>query len=428
MNLSRRNLLLGSGLAALGAGALSACSTSSTSGGSGGGGDAGDGTALWYWAGGLSDDVVAAARTQFPDASITPSVVGGDFKQKLQTTLTGGSFIPQITGVKGEDMPFFRTVADKFTDLNTLGAQDIASSQLAWKWAEAQTPDGEQLGFPIDIGPTAMFYRADILAQAGLPTDPAALAAATSTWDAFYALGQELHAKVPASFPVGQLSTVFQIVIGQISQRFVSQDGAFVGDSDEMKQAWDTAVKAQTLGLNANASQDANAALASGAIAIEMGAAWHALDLKDAAPDTSGQWRVTDNPVKPTNFGGSFLTIPAATEDKEAAFEIVKWILGTDNQAQAYTDASIFPADPAAWELPALTGGDEFFGGQKTIDVFGPAGQQVPEQYVAASDSAVSTAYLNELTNVETAGKNPDQAWEDAVAAAKDIAKRQGVK
>jgi cellobiose transport system substrate-binding protein len=425
MHLSRRNLLLSSGLAAFGIGGLSACSTS-TSGGSGGSGS--DGTALWYWNGGLSDKVVAAAKTQFADADITPSVVGGDFKQKLQTTLTGGSFIPQITGVKGEDMPFFRSVADKFTDLNTLGAGDISSSQLAWKWDEAKTSDGKQLGFPIDIGPTAMFYRNDILAQAGLPTDPTAVAAATSTWDDFYAFGQELHGKVPASFPVPQLAAVFQIIVGQLSQRFVTEDNAFVGDSDEMKQAWDTTVKAQALGINANAGQGLDAALASGVIAMDLGAAWHALDIKLAAPDTSGKWLVANNPVKPTNFGGSFLTIPSATEDKEGAFEIIKWILSTDNQGQAFTDASIFPADPAAWELPALTGGDAFFGGQKTIDIFGPAGKEVPAQYVAASDSAVSAAYYNELTNVEANGKDAAQAWTDAVTAAKDIAARQGVK
>ncbi|NIZ89882.1 ABC transporter substrate-binding protein [Kineococcus rubinsiae] len=424
MNLSRRHLLLSSGLAALGTGALAACSTSTSGGGTSGS----TATALWYWNGGLSDKVVAASKTRFPDAGITPSVVGGDFKQKLQTTLTGGSFIPQITGVKGEDMPFFRSVADKFTDLNTLGAADIAAGQLAWKWAEAQTPDGRQLGFPIDIGPTAMFYRSDILAQAGLPTDPTEVAAATSTWDDFYAFGQELHGKVPASFPVPSLSAVFQIIVGQISQRFVSEDDTFVGDSDEMKSAWDTTVKAQALGINANAAQGLDAALASGVTAVDLGAAWHALDIKLAAPDTSGKWMVANNPVKPTNFGGSFLTIPSATKDKAGAFEIIKWVLGTDNQGEAFTDASIFPADPAAWELPALTGGDAFFGGQKTIDIFGPAGREVPEQYVAASDSAVSAAFYNELTNVEANGKDPAQAWTDAVAAARDIAQRQGVK
>jgi len=424
MQLSRRNFFLGSGLAALGAGALSACSTGATGGsGSGSSGE----TALWYWGGGLSETVVDDAKTQFPDAGLTPSLIGGDFKQKLQTTLSGGSFIPQITGVKGEDMPFFRSVAGKFADLNELGAQEIAASQLAWKWAEAQTSDGKQIGFPIDIGPTALFYRADILEQAGLPTDPEKLAAATSTWDDFYELGKELHGKVPKSYPVGSLSAVFQIVIGQLSQRFVTSENAFVGDSDEMRSAWETAVKVQTLGLNANVAQDYNAALASGVVALEPGAAWHALDLKDAAPDTSGNWRVTDNPVKPANFGGSFLTIPEATEDKASAFEIITWILNTDNQGRSYTDASIFPADPAAWELPALTGGDDFFGGQKTIEIFGPAGKLVPEQYIAASDAAISAPYYNELTNVEASGKDPDKAWQDAVSEAKKIADQQGV-
>ncbi|MFB9375517.1 ABC transporter substrate-binding protein [Kineococcus gynurae] len=423
MQLSRRHLLRSSAFAAMGIGALSACSTSA------GGGNAASGeTTLWYWNGGLGDSVVDAAKTQFPDAKLTPNKVGGDFKQKLQTTLTGGQFIPSITGVKGEDMPFFRSVADKFTDLNTLGAADIASKQLSWKWKEAQTADGKQLGFPIDIGPTALFYRHDILAQAGLPTDPAEIAAATSTWDDYFAFGQELHGKVPTSFPVPQLSNVFQIIVGQLTGRFVSEDNTFIADSDEMKGAWDTTVKAQALGINANAAQNLNASLGDGTIAMDLGAAWHALDIKDAAPDTSGKWMVANNPVSPTNFGGSFLTIPASTEDKEGAWKIISWILDTDNQAKAFTDATIFPADPAAWELPALTGGDEFFNNQKTIEIFGPAGEKVPTQFVASADAAVSAPFYDELTNVEASGKDPEQAWNDAVAAAKQIADRQGVK
>jgi cellobiose transport system substrate-binding protein len=47
---------------------------------------------------------------------------------------------------------------------------------------------------------------------------------------------------------------------------------------------------------------------------------------------------------------------------------------------------------------------------------------------VSASDSAIQAAYLNELTNVEANGKDPAQAWTDAVSSAKDIAQRQGVK
>jgi len=423
MQLSRRDALRGSGLAALGLGlsSLAACSSGSAGTGS-------STTTLWYWGGGLSDAVVDSSKTQFPDAKITPSKIGGDFKQKLQTAFTGGAFAPTITGVKGEDMAYFKSVAAKFTDLGPLGATAAAAKGLAWKWKQGQTTDGKQIGYPIDIGPTAMFYRSDLFEQAGLPTDPTAVGAAVKTWDEFYALGQELHGKVPKTFPVSSLAAVWTITTGQTSQRFVGEDGTFTGDSDELHEAWRTAVKAQALGLNANASQNLNPAFADGTIGIEMGAAWHALDISDGAPDTAGKWRVASNPVKPTNLGGSFLAIPATTKDPAEAFKIIQWILSPENEAKGYSDAAIFPADPAAWTLPALTGGDAFFGGQKTIDIFGPAAQLVPAQYESPFDASVSAPYADELAKVETAGKDPEQAWTDAVAAAKQVADRAGVK
>jgi cellobiose transport system substrate-binding protein len=424
--ISRRSLLRNSALVTLGVGVLplSACSTDA---GSGSGSGSTDST-LWYWGGGLSDKVVSAAIQQFkPQTTLKPSVIGGDFKQKLQTSLAGGSFLPTVTGIKGEDMPYFLSVASKFVDLNSLGAADVAAKGLEWKWKQGQDLSGKQIGYPIDIGPTAMFYRMDLFAKAGLPTDPAAVGEAVKTWDSFYELGKELHAKVPSTFPVSSLGSVWTIVLGQTTERFVSKDNAFTGDSDELHQAWLTACRAQQLGVNANTGVSFNAAVAQGKVGAEFGAAWHATDISDPAPKTSGKWRVANNPVRPTNFGGSFLTIPSATKDKKLAYEIIQWLLSAANQAQAFTDAAIFPADPAAWTSSALTGGSAFFGGQKTIEIFGPAAKLVPSQYVGPSDAAVGTPYSDELSKVESAGKDPETAWKDAVAAAREVAKRQGV-
>lgn len=429
MELSRRDVFRSGGLAAalgLGLVSLSACSSSdSSSAGTTKGGD----VALWYWGGGLSDAVVADAVTHFAStAKIKPSLIGGDFKQKLQTTLAGGQFVPGITGVKGEDMPYFRSVTAKFVDLNEFGAADLAAKGLTWKWKEAQDSTGKQIGFPIDVGPTAMFYRSDLFEKAGLPTDPAEVGKAVETWDGFYDLGTELHAKVPTTFPVTQLGSVWNIAVGQTTARFVSEDNTFIGDSDELHEAWQITVKAQKLGLNSNSAQSRESDLAKGKIGADFGAAWYALDIQSAAPKTTGKWSVANNPVKPTNIGGSFLTIPKANKDPKTAFEIISWLLSPDNEAKGFEDATIFPADPEAWALPALNQGDAFFGGQKTIEVFGPSAKLVPTQYQAATDAAVAAPYSNELTNVEASGKDPDKAWADAVAAAKQVAQRQGVK
>src|SRR5205085_7535934 len=117
MPVSRRDVLRGGGLAALlglGVVPLSSCSSSSAGSGTTAGGGIQD-MSLWYWDGGLSPAVITAAQTQFASTvKLTATKIGGDFKQKLQTTLAAGAGLPSITGVKGEDMPYFRSAAAKF--------------------------------------------------------------------------------------------------------------------------------------------------------------------------------------------------------------------------------------------------------------------------------------------------------------------------
>jgi cellobiose transport system substrate-binding protein len=195
-----------------------------------------------------------------------------------------------------------------------------------------------------------------------------------------------------------------------------------------VRSAWDNALKPLSLGIDAKINDNSwNAAIGNGTLGSELGAAWHALDISSAAPATKGKWRVAANPGGPSNIGGSFLAIPKEAANPQLAFEIITWLLNPENQARGFTDAALFPSAPAAYKLPALTGGDPFFGGQATIDVFGPAAEKIPVAYEAPSDAAVSAPYYNELTNIETKGKSPEDAWNDAVSQAKQIAKRQGV-
>jgi cellobiose transport system substrate-binding protein len=423
VELSRRRLLQAGLLAAAG-GITAACSGSDDKDS----GSASKDIALWYWAGGLSDKVVADSVTHFAtQGTVKPSVIGGNFKQKLTTTLAAGRSVPDITGIKGEDIAALLPQAEQFVDLNTLGADKLKSQYLEWKWKQGSTQDGKLIGFPIDIGPTALFYRADLFEQAGLPSDPAAVAAQMSTWDAWFEAGRQLHAKLPKSFPVNTAQSVFSTAIGQNTVRFIDSGNKFVGDQDHIRKAWDTALKPLQLGIDAKINDNSwNAAIATGAVAAEVGAAWHALDISGAGPDTKGKWRVAPTPGGPANIGGSFLAIPAKAGNKELAYQVITWLLDADNQGRGFTDAALFPSAPAAYKLPALTGPDPFFGDQVTIDVFGPAAEKIPIAYEAPADAAVAVPYYNELLKVET-GKDAGQAWSDAVAEAQQIAKKQGV-
>ncbi|MGP3966108.1 ABC transporter substrate-binding protein [Streptomyces sp. 6N223] len=427
MDLSRRRFVQTALLATAGTPLMAACG-----GGSGGSGTTdGKELTLWYWGGGLSDSVVDDAKRRFArreDIELSSSLIGGNFRQKLLTSMNARSNVPDITGIKGEDIAALLPNADRFIDLNTLGFDRLRSDYLEWKWKQGQSQDGVQVGFPIDIGPTALFYRHDLLADAGLPAEPDEVAAATATWDDYFALGQEFTRAVPGAFWVRNTGTVFSMAMGQGSSRLIDENNTFIGDQDHVRAAWDLAVRPYELGIDAKINDESlAAALAAGDLVTETGAAWAALDIASMAPDTEGNWRVAPLPGGPSNLGGSFLALPRECRNPEAAFDIITWLLSPENQARGFEEAALFPSAPAAYDLPALTAPDPFFGGQKTVEVFGPAAEGIPAFYEAPADAAVSVPYYTELTTVEVQGKDPEDAWEDAVDAARQIARQEGV-
>jgi cellobiose transport system substrate-binding protein len=425
VDLSRRGFLQAAALTAAATGLTAAC------GGNSGSGSTKNGKSLtmWYWGGALSDKVVADAKTHFSSqAKLTVASIGGDFKQKLVTTLAAGASVPDITGIKGEDIASFLPNAGKFLDLNDLGFKTVSPQYLDWKTKLAQTADGKQIGFPIDIGPTALFYRADLFGKAGLPTDPAKVAAEAKTWEDYFALGTELKKALPGTYILNNISSVFNIAVGQGTKRFIDKNNHFIGDQEHIRAAWELSVRPYTLGLDGKINDNThNAALSKGTLTTELGAAWHALDIEQAAPNTKGKWRVCPTPGGPANQGGSYLALPKQCRNPEEAFKIISWILNPANDARGFTDAAIFPAAPAAYAMPAMTGPDAFFGGQKIIEIFGPAAKAIPVSYEAPADAAVMAPYFTELTNIEAKGKKPADAWKDAVSQAKQIAQRQGV-
>lgn len=423
MKLTGKRTRLSTAIAAITVAALSltACAGGGQSaGGNAAGNDSGT-LSAWVWSGALGPDVMSAATTQFASDKLEFNNIGDNFKQKLVTVFTGKSGIPSITGVKGEDMPYFRQQGELFTDLKTLGIDDILSQFPAWKLAEATTPDGKLIGLPMDIGPTGLFYRTDVFAQAGLPTDPEQVAAMTSTWEDYFAVGEKLKAATGAYLSVS-IDDVFTKYMGQAQTGFVGPNGEFLGDSDTVKKAWDLSVEAYQRGLVANLvdeSPDWASAVTSGKIPTIIGAAWHAGDIKGAVPDTSGKWAVTTTPGGPANIGGSFLTIPAGTANSAEAIKVIRYLLDPKNEATTYTQVGNFPASSATLNEPALKEGDPFFGGQVTAPVFEKAVETMPTKISSPYDSEVSAPYTTELINVATQGKDPQQAWNDAVAAAK---------
>ncbi|GGT91426.1 ABC transporter substrate-binding protein [Streptomyces coeruleorubidus] len=426
MRLSRRGLLR-AGLAGTAATALGGLATGCAVPA----GSTGRNMVLWYWSGGLSDTVVKEAKARYgSDVSLKAQQIGGYYRSKLITTMAGRAHIPDIAGLKGEDMASYLPNADQFVDLRTLGAEKFKGQYLDWKWQQGIADDGSLVGFPIDVGPVVHFYQTAVFEKAGLPYEPADVSRELDTWEKFFAAGEQLKKRVRGAFLLTDVGSVFEMSLGQGTTRFVDKDRNFIGAGEHVRACWDRAVQAKRRGLVSDivsGTPDWNSAAERGLLPSQINASWAAGDIKLGLPKTKGKWRVANCPGGPSNVGGSFLAITKACRDPERAFEIITWILNPSNQAQGFVDAGLFPSTPASYSMKKLREPDPFFGGQITMDVFGPAAEKIPVAYNSPYDIALGQPIRDEIKNVGVLGKDPEKAWRDAMSKCRRIADHLGV-
>jgi len=386
---------------------------------------------LWFWDRSASRDLLEQASQKIPgtDRHLRADVIGTSFDTKLRTSLAGDAYIPDITYINSNNALYF-TNEDLFLDLSELGAESVKDDFYEWKWDLGTTPSGRFCFFPLDIGPTGFFYRQDIFAEAGLPSTPEDVSAAITTWEDWIALGTELKGAGDA-FLVNDALNVFEEFLNASPERFFDTDdkALYLQPDSAVRQAWDTSIAAIDAGVTAKIPRerdtDRNAAWASGRTAGNIGAAWWAQVLQESAPDTAGAWRLASQPVRPGNSGGSFAALPHTCKDPEAALAFITWINSAENQAAAYEDVQLFPSTPASFD--ELTYSGDFYGDQDPLAFFSTAAESVPSSFISNAETFIMGKFVLELSNVETSGKDPESAWNDALAQAERVLLKRGV-
>lgn len=386
---------------------------------------------LWYWSRSISDKLLGVAKKQIPGTSsrIRADLVGTNFDVKLRTSLAGGAYIPDVTGLNSNVSLYFPNES-QFVDFNEFGAQDLKADYLPWKWQLGVTPTDRFCFWPMDTGPTGFYYRADLMDKLGLPSAVDDVSASIRTWDSYLDLGRELRQKGNLAI-AANATVIFTQVINASETRYFDPSGKpiFTAAGSTVRQAWEIAVKAAQAGVTAKLQTDTEVGSGynSSKVAANIEAVWWIDILKDLAPDTSGQWRVARQPVRPGNSGGSFLGVPKVCKDPESAFKFVSWLTSPSNQVVSYGDVDLFPSAVRALKDPTLAKPDKFFGGQDVFDLFQKSAQQVPVSFVSPYENKVNTAITTELVNVELGQKTSDQGWRDAMNLTNRQLKKKGL-
>jgi cellobiose transport system substrate-binding protein len=424
--LTRRGLLGAAGLAALGlAGALSGCTGGTLSSDP-------HQLVLWYWNRSLNPRYLKQAASGISGASryrVRSDLTGNsNWDTKLRTTLAGRAYIPDIVMINSNVSLYF-PAEHLFTDFTKYASDDVRGRFYDWKVALGTTPSGRQCFWPVDTGPTGFYYRTDVFDKAGLPTDPTEVASEISTWDKYLAFGERLRAGADAAMQ-STATTLFTQYINASKQRYFDDHDRpiFEDRNGTVRQAWELsveAIKAKVTG-NLQSDTDKNAGWVSGKAGANIEGAWWSQVVKDTAPDTKGNWRVTSQPERPGNSGGSFLAVPSTCKDPKAAYEFLEWMTTSDRQATTFNDIQLFPSTPASFDSGIMRNPGTFFGDQNPLDVFATIADNVPTSYISTYESQTGS-FGTEIANVESAGKDPERAWNDAVAQANKSLEKKGV-
>lgn len=375
---------------------------------------------LWYWNRSISDTLIAQVGKVFPNIVLNAEKIT-DYDNKVRTSMAGHHGVPDIMGINSNISTYFPD-ENQFVDLRAYGADDVKSEYLPWKWNLGVTPDGKMIGFPMDTGPTALFYRKDLFAKAGLPTDPTAVSAQLQTWDDYLQAGVKLkQATGGKSFMIDNNITVFNQMLGQSAKQYFTPSGQYLANQSYMRNIWNEATKVDQMGVSGkvgNWTTAWNQAVSNGYIASFVGAVWMKQILQDAAPNTKGQWSIARAPGGDGNSGGSFMAVTAACQHPKEAFEVIKWLQSPQNQVAAYKELQLYPSAISSLDDPALHQKEAFYGGEDTSSIFSVAVKNIPSFYSGPDDGIVGTAFSDQLTLVEYQGKSPEQAWNDAQAEA----------
>ncbi len=371
---------------------------------------------VWMW---KSDwDNVKASKVlddfakEYPDITVTSvEIPANDVYQKLPIAISAGTGAPDVSLI--EDSALGRFVAlGGLMDLTDKVAP-YKDKMIPYKWAQA-TKDGKVYGMPWDIGPVVTYYRRDIFKAAGLPDDPEGVGKLMATWDSYLQACKTIKEKTKhLCFPLSRANNDarwYEVMLWQQGLGYVSADGKVMVDSPEniatlekLGEFFKADVVADQQSWTDNWYATFNKK--DEGVASTVMAAWMGGFMRTwLAPDTKGLWGVAlmpamkDGQPRVANDGGSDFVIPDQSQNKDAAWAFVEYMLGRpDVQAKLFKATDIFPALTTTYKDPVFAEEDPYFGGQKVRQFYADVAPKIPQatiygQYYQEINGYVSTA------------------------------------
>lgn len=364
--------------------------------------------------------ILPAFNALYPNIEVKLEVAGyGDHHTKLLTALAAGKGVPDVAAVEIGYIAKF-SAEGGLVDLSQPPYNGEAYGDLfvPYAWQQAHTTDGRLIGMPADIAPATLFWRRDVFAERGVKIED------IKTWDDYIEVGKKLTYDADGDgvidhWLVANAGDVAMILWGGHTH-FFDEEGNCLVDTDRFVKAFTIAKRIRDAGLDARIGAWTNEwyeAFKRGTVATEVNGAWMLGHFKNwIAPDTAGKWGVAQLPEGMyTQRGGTWYVIPQASQHKDAAWKLVKFLTtNPDIQLRAFEVTSAFPAVEAVWEDPVFEEPIPFLAGQRARLLWREAVSHITGVPTNPNDAIAFEIVSDELTQVLEQGKSIQEALSEA--------------
>ena len=359
---------------------------------------------VWGWKAGIDAMTNAGLLDRFAEKypGVEVEIVVYDnnsIYQKLPLAIQSGTGAPDIAFVENSHLAKYVALGG-LTDL-TDKVTPYVDKMNAYKWADA-IKDGSYYAMPWDSGPVVLYYRRDVFEAAGLSSDPESVSELVATWEDYFNTCQIIKEQTGcdcfANNKANNYARLYEMILWQQGLGYYDANGNVTVDSAEniatlemMKKFWDANLASDQLEWSDGwYAEMASTTIDKKPVATLLEAAWMGAFLKGwIATGTEGKWGVALMPAmeagqaRSSNDGGTSLVIPDQSENKDAAWAFVEFMLGdVDSQVAIFTAGDIFPALEAAYDDPIFQEADPFFGDQTVRETYIDVVKEIPVGYV----------------------------------------------
>ncbi len=314
-------------------------------------------TTLNVWAMGEEakslDTLVAGFEQQNPTIHVkVQSIPWGMVHQKLLTALSGDS-TPDVSMMGTSFMAEFVKL-NAFEDLTPYLAKDssvklsdfIPSTLLTTQF------DGKTYGFPWYADTRIMFYRKDLMNQAGFKEFP-------KTWDEMFKLAEaekKNGVKAPITLIKNDTNTPTEMLVTlwQNQTNIVDDNGKSMVATPAFKQAVSYYTSYFKNGLAPmDLGGDVAPLFVNGKLGMFVGGPWMiSLVNKAGGKDFADKWGVAVMPTEKTNtsfLGGANFVMFKNSKNKADAYKLMEYLASAPAQKQFYDLTSNLPTVQNAW-------------------------------------------------------------------------------